>query len=128
LVAQGLEYWFTFPTLCQINKPWTRVMHVFDPDQAIPATGLCCFHLPSASPRCFSKPFQAKLYLFATWPVPTKPIRRHALAWQADPTDGQGCASRLRAAVKEEPRYAGIVPVGLAWNRASTRRRGWQSL
>ena len=41
-------------------------------------------------------------------------------AWKGKPIQqmGKDVQAAYEQAVKEEPRYAGIVPVGLAWNRA----------
>ena len=64
---------------------------------------------------------RARLYLFATWsradqtyPETAPPV------WKGKPIQqmGQDVQAAYEQAVKEEPRYAGIVPVGLAWNRA----------
>ena len=43
--------------------------------------------------------------------------RRQALARQAHPADGQGRRRRLRQC-GEDAKVTGVVPVGLAWNRA----------
>ena len=49
-----------------------------------------------------------------TYPETAPPV------WKGKPIQqmGQDVQAAYEQAVKEEPRYAGIVPVGLAWNRA----------
>jgi len=62
---------------------------------------------------------RAKLYLFATWPRADQTYP-DGTPWHGKPIQqmGKDVQAAYEQAVKEEPRYAGIVPVGLAWNRA----------
>jgi len=62
---------------------------------------------------------RAKLYLFATWPRADQTYPE-GTPWHGKPIQqmGKDVEAAYEQAVKEEPRYAGIVPVGLAWNRA----------
>lgn len=121
--GKGLEYWFTVPeTLARINKPWdVVVMHGFSTlDQAHPGDATL---LLSSSKRIagmfLNANSKAKLYLFATWSRAdqTYPAGK---PWHGKPIQqmGKDVQAAYEQAVKEEPRYAGIVPVGLAWNRA----------
>jgi hypothetical protein len=61
----------------------------------------------------------AKLYLFATWSRADQTYP-DGKPWHGEPIQqmGKDVEAAYEQAVKEEPRYAGIVPVGLAWNRA----------
>jgi hypothetical protein len=123
--GKGLEYWFTVPdTLAKINKPWDAVvMHGFSTlDQAHDGdrTLLLSSSKQIASMFLKANP-NAKLWLFATWSRPDKTYPATAsAAWKGKPIQQMGAdvQAAYEQAVKEEPRYAGIVPVGLAWNRA----------
>jgi hypothetical protein len=63
----------------------------------------------------------ARLYLFATWSRADQTYPDTAASpWKGKPIQqmGKDVEAAYEQALKEEPRYAGIVPVGLAWNRA----------
>jgi hypothetical protein len=63
----------------------------------------------------------AKLYLFATWSRADQVYPDSVTSpWKGKPIQqmGKDVQAAYEQAVREEPRYAGIVPVGLAWNRA----------
>jgi len=123
--GKGLEYWFTVPDiLARINKPWDMVvMHGFSTlDQAHPGdrTLLLSSSKRIAGMFLAANP-KAKLYLFATWSRADQVYPdTAAAAWKEKPIQqmGKDVHAAYEQAVKEEPRYAGIVPVGLAWNRA----------
>lgn len=120
--GKGLEYWFTVPdTLARINKPWDIVvMHGFSTlDQAHPGDKSLLLSSSKRIADMFLKANpNAKLYLFATWSRAdqTYPDGR---PWHGKPIQqmGKDVEEAYEQAVREEPRYAGIVPVGLAWNR-----------
>lgn len=123
--GKGLEYWFTVPdTLARINKPWdVVVMHGFSTlDQARPGDRSLLLSSSKAIAKLFlDRNPKAQLYLFATWGRPDQVFPDSAKGpWKG--TSVQKMGSDVHAAyeqvVKEEPRYAGIVPVGLAFNRA----------
>jgi len=121
--GKGLEYWFTVPeTLARINKPWDAVvMHGFSTlDQAHPGDRTLLLSSSKRIAEMFLKANpRAKLYLFATWPRADQTYPEGTL-WHGKPIQqmGKDVEAAYEQAVKEEPRYAGIVPVGLAWNRA----------
>ena len=123
--GKGLEYWFTVPdTLAKINKPWdVVVMHGFSTlDQAHPGdrTLLLSSSKQIASMFLKANP-SAKLWLFATWGRADQVYPDNSPpAWKGKTPQqmGKDVQAAYEQAVKEEPRYAGIVPVGLAWNRA----------
>jgi len=123
--GKGLEYWFTVPdTLAKINKPWDAVvMHGFSTlDQARPGDRTLLLSSSKQIASFFLKANpNAKLWLFATWgradqvyPDSAPPV------WKGKTPQvmGRDVQAAYEQAVKEEPRFAGIVPVGLAWNRA----------
>jgi hypothetical protein len=123
--GKGLEYWFTVPdTLAKINKPWDAVvMHGFSTlDQAKPGDKTLLLSSSKQIASFFLKANpNAKLWLFATWgradqvyPDNAPPVWKGKTPQQM----GKDVQAAYEQAVKEEPRYAGIVPVGLAWNRA----------
>ena len=123
--GKGLEYWFTVPaTLARINKPWdVVVMHGFSTlDQAHPGDRTLLLSSSKRIADFFLKANpNAKLYLFATWgradqvyPDTAPPVWKGKTPQQM----GADVEAAYEQAVKEEPRYAGIVPVGLAFNRA----------
>jgi len=121
--GKGLEYWFTVPeTLARINKPWDAVvMHGFSTlDQAHPGDRTLLLSSSKRIAEMFLKANpRAKLYLFATWPRADQTYPE-GTPWHGKPIQqmGKDVQAAYEQAVKEEPRYAGIVPVGLAWNRA----------
>ena len=121
--GKGLEYWFTVPdTLARINKPWDAiVMHGFSTlDQAHPGDRTLLLSSSKRIAEMFLKANpKAKLYLFATWPRADQTYP-DGTPWHGKPIQqmGKDVQAAYEQAVKEEPRYAGIVPVGLAWNRA----------
>src|SRR3954471_14256666 len=121
--GKGLEYWFTVPdTLDRINKPWDAVvMHGFSTlDQAHPGDRTLLLSSSKRIAEMFLKANpRAKLYLFATWPRADQTYPDGTF-WHGKPIQqmGKDVQAAYEQAVKEEPRYAGIVPVGLAWNRA----------
>ena len=121
--GKGLEYWFTVPeTLARIDKPWDIVvMHGFstldrehpnDKTLLLSSTKRIAGMFRQANPN-------AKLYLFATWSRADQTYP-DGKPWHGKPIQqmGKDVEAAYEQAVKEEPRYAGIVPVGLAWNRA----------
>ena len=123
--GKGLEYWFTGPdTLARINKPWdVVVMHGFSTlDQAKPGDRTLLLSSSKQIAAMFLKANpNARLWLFATWgradqvyPDNAPPVWKGKTPQQM----GKDVQAAYEQAVKEEPRYAGIVPVGLAWNRA----------
>jgi len=123
--GKGLEYWFTVPdTLARINKPWdVVVMHGFSTlDQAKPGDRTLLLSSSKQIAAMFLKANpNARLWLFATWgradqvyPDNAPPVWKGKTPQQM----GKDVQAAYEQAVKEEPRYAGIVPVGLAWNRA----------
>src|ERR1700733_14556447 len=123
--GKGLEYWFTVPdTLARINKPWdVVVMHGFSTlDQAHPGDRTLLLSSSKRIADLFLKANpRARLYLFATWGRADQVYPDTAApAWKGKPIHqmGKDVQAAYEQAVKEEPRYAGIVPVGLAWNRA----------
>jgi hypothetical protein len=123
--GKGLEYWFTVPdTLARINKPWDAVvMHGFSTlDQAHPGDRTLLLSSSKRIADMFLKANPAsKLYLFATWGRADQVYPDNApAAWKGKTPQqmGKDVQAAYEQAVKEEPRYAGIVPVGLAWNRA----------
>jgi hypothetical protein len=123
LGGKGLEYWFTVPdTLARINKPWDLVvMHGFSTlDQAHPRDKALLLSSSKRIAEMFLKGNpNAKLYLFATWSRADQTYP-DGKPWHGEPIQqmGKDVEAAYEQAVKEEPRYAGIVPVGLAWNRA----------
>ena len=123
--GKGLEYWFTVPEiLARIDKPWDAVvMHGFSTlDQAHPGDRTLLLSGSKRIAEMFLKANpKAKLYLFATWSRADQTYPDAAApAWHGKPIQqmGKDVQAAYEQAVKEEPRYAGIVPVGLAWNRA----------
>jgi hypothetical protein len=121
--GKGLEYWFTVPdTLAKIQKPWDIVvMHGFSTlDQAHPNDRTLLLSSSKRIAQMFLKENpQAKLWLFATWSRADMTYPDGA-PWHGKPIQqmGKDVQAGYEQAVKEEPRFAGIVPVGLAWNRA----------
>jgi hypothetical protein len=121
--GKGLEYWFTVPdTLARINKPWdVVVMHGFSTlDQAHPGDKTLLLSSSKRIAEMFlSANPRARLYLFATWGRADQ-VYPDGKPWHGKPIQqmGKDVEDAYEQAVKEEPRYAGIVPVGLAWNRA----------
>ena len=123
--GKGLEYWFTVPdTLARINKPWdVVVMHGFSTlDQAKPGDKTLLLSSSKRIAEMFLKANpKAKLYLFATWSRADQVYPETANSpWKGKPIQqmGKDVHAAYEQVVEEEPRYAGIVPVGLAWNRA----------
>jgi len=123
--GKGLEYWFTVPdTLAKINKPWDAVvMHGFSTlDQAHPGDRTLLLSSSKQIASFFLKANpNAKLWLFATWGRADQVYPDNAApAWKGKTPQimGRDVQAAYEQAVKEEPRYAGIVPVGMAWNRA----------
>ena len=120
--GKGLEYWFTVPdTLARINKPWdVVVMHGFSTlDQAHPGDKTLLLSSSKRIADMFLKANpRAKLYLFATWSRAdqTYPDGR---PWHGKPIQqmGKDIAVAYDAAAKNA-HVTGVVPVGLAWNRA----------
>jgi hypothetical protein len=121
--GKGLDYWQTQPQIMpRIEKPWDIVvMHGFS---TLDQTHAGDRTLLLSSSKAIAKVFlaqnrNAKLYLFATWSRAdqTYPDGAH---WHGQPIQqmGKDVQAAYEQVVKEEPRYAGIVPVGLAWNRA----------
>jgi hypothetical protein len=105
-----------------LDKPWdVVVMHGYSTlDQAHPGDPA----LLISSAKQITDMFRAKnpkadVWLFATWSRAdqTYPDGR---PWHGKPIQqmGKDVQAGYEQAVKEEPRFAGIVPVGLAWNRA----------
>jgi len=121
--GKGLEYWFTVPdTLARINKPWDAVvMHGYSTlDIDHPGNGA----LLVSSAKQMTDMFRAKnpkseVWLSATWSRADQTYP-DGKPWHGKPIQqmGKDVQAAYEQAVKEEPRYAGIVPVGLAWNRA----------
>lgn len=125
VAGKGLDYWFTVPdTLARIDKPWDMVvMHGYSTlDQAHPGDPALLLSSSKRIADFFLKANPgAKLYLFATWSRPDQVYPGSAApAWKGRPIQqmGKDVEAAYEQAVKEEPRYAGIVPVGLAFNRA----------
>jgi hypothetical protein len=123
--GKGLEYWFTVPdTLARINKPWdVVVMHGFSTlDQVHPGDKTLLLSSSKRIADMFLKANpSAKLYLFATWGRADQVYPDTAApAWKGKSVQqmGKDVEVAYEQAAKEEPRYAGIVPVGLAWNQA----------
>jgi hypothetical protein len=123
--GKGLEYWFTVPeTLARINKPWdVVVMHGFSTlDQAKPGDRTLLLSSSKDIARLFlDKNPKAQLYLFATWGRPDQVFPADVKGpWKGTSVQkmGSDVHAAYEQAVKEEPRFAGIVPVGLAFNRA----------
>ncbi len=123
--GKGLEYWFTVPDiLARINKPWdVVVMHGFSTlDQARPGDKTLLLSSSKRIADMFLKANPtAMLYLFATWGRADQVYPDTAApAWHGKSVQqmGKDIEAAYEQAVEEEPRYAGIVPVGLAWNRA----------
>jgi len=123
--GKGLEYWFTVPeTLKKIDRPWDFVvMHGFSTlDQQKPGDRTLLLSSSKDIARLFlAKNPDAKLYLFATWGRPDLVYPATATGpWKGTSVQkmGQDVHAAYQQVVKEEPRYAGIVPVGLAFNRA----------
>ena len=123
--GKGLEYWFTVPdTLARINKPWDAVvMHGFSTlDQAKPGDRTLLLSSSKRIADMFLKANpKAQLWLFATWGRADQVYPDNAPAvWKGKTPQimGRDVQDAYEQVVKEEPRYAGIVPVGLAWNRA----------
>jgi len=123
--GKGLEYWFTVPdTLARINKPWdVVVMHGFSTlDQAKPGDRTLLLSSSKQIAAMFLKANpNARLWLFATWGRADQVYPDNAPpVWKGKTPQhmGKDVQAAYEQAVKEEPRYAGIVPVGLAWNRA----------
>ena len=123
--GKGLEYWFTVPdTLARINKPWdVVVMHGFSTlDQAHPGDRTLLLSSSKRIADMFLKANpKAQLYLFATWSRADQVYPDTAASpWKGKPIQqmGKDVEAAYEQATKEEPRYAGISPVGLAWNRA----------
>lgn len=123
--GKGLDYWFTVPeTLARIDKPWdVVVMHGFSTlDQAKPGDRTLLLSSSKRIAELFLKANpRAKLYLFATWSRADQVYPDTANSpWKGKPIQqmGQDVHAAYRQVVKEEPRFAGISPVGLAWNRA----------
>jgi hypothetical protein len=123
--GKGLEYWFTVPdTLARINKPWDAVvMHGFSTlDQAKPGDRTLLLSSSKNIARLFlDKNPKAQLYLFATWGRPDVIFPANATGpWKGSTVQkmGQDVQAAYEQVMREEPRYAGIVPVGLAFNRA----------
>jgi len=123
--GKGLEYWFTVPeTLKKIDRPWdVVVMHGFSTlDQAKPGDPALLLSSSKEIARLFlAKNPNARLYLFATWGRPDQVFPETATGpWKGTSVQkmGQDVHAAYERAVREEPRYAGIVPVGLAFNRA----------
>ncbi|HWY63380.1 MAG TPA: hypothetical protein VNW15_15875 [Rhizomicrobium sp.] len=121
--GKGLEYWFTVPeTLARIQKPWDIVvMHGFSTlDQAHPNDRTLLLSSSKRIAQMFLKENpQSKLWLFATWSRADMTYPDGS-PWHGKPIQqmGKDVEAGYEQAVKEEPRFAGIVPVGLAWNRA----------
>ena len=123
--GKGLEYWFTVPdTLAKINKPWDAVvMHGFSTlDQAKPGDKTLLLSSSKQIASFFLKANpKAQLWLFSTWGRADQVYPDNAPpVWKGKTPQimGRDVQAAYEQVVKEEPRYAGIVPVGLAWNRA----------
>jgi hypothetical protein len=123
--GKGLEYWFTVPdVLARIDKPWDAVvMHGFSTlDQAHPGDRALLLSSSKRIADMFLKANpKAQLWLFATWGRADQVYPDTAAPpWKGKTPQSMGrdVQAAYEQAVKEEPRYAGIVPVGLAWNRA----------
>jgi hypothetical protein len=121
--GKGLEYWFTVPdTLAKIQKPWdVVVMHGFSTlDQAHPNDRALLLSSSKRIAQMFlAQNPKAQLWLFATWSRADMTYP-DGTPWHGKPIQqmGKDVQAGYEQAVKEEPRFAGIVPVGLAWNRA----------
>jgi hypothetical protein len=121
--GKGLEYWFTVPdTLAKIQKPWdVVVMHGFSTlDQAHPNDRTLLLSSSKRIAQMFlAQNPKAQLWLFATWSRADMTYP-DGTPWHGKPIQqmGKDVEAGYEQAVKEEPRFAGIVPVGLAWNRA----------
>ena len=121
--GKGLEYWFTVPdTLARIDKPWDIVvMHGFSTlDREHPNDRTLLLSSSKRIAGLFRKANpNAQLYLFATWSRADQTYP-DGTPWHGKPIQqmGKDVQAAYEQAIKEEPRYAGIVPVGLAWNRA----------
>jgi hypothetical protein len=121
--GKGLEYWFTVPdTLAKIQKPWDIVvMHGFSTlDQAHPNDRTLLLSSSKRIAQMFLEQNpKAKLWLFATWSRADMTYPDGS-PWHGKPIQqmGKDVQAGYEQALKEEPRFAGIVPVGLAWNRA----------
>ncbi|HVV71282.1 MAG TPA: PEP-CTERM sorting domain-containing protein [Verrucomicrobiae bacterium] len=121
----GFEHWFTpsaASALKKIQRPWDIVvMHGFSTlDQAHPGDPTLLLSSSKRIAQMFLKENpQAKLWLFANWgrADQTYPQGTH---WYGKPIQqmGKDVQAAYEQVVKEEPRFAGVVPVGLAWNRA----------
>ena len=121
--GKGLEYWFTVPdTLAKIQKPWdVVVMHGFSTlDQAHPNDRALLLSSSKRIAQMFlAQNPKAQLWLFATWSRADMTYPDNT-PWHGKPIQqmGKDVQAGYEQALKEEPRFAGIVPVGLAWNRA----------
>ena len=121
--GKGLEYWFTVPdTLAKIQKPWdVVVMHGFSTlDQAHPNDRTLLLSSSKRIAQMFlAQNPKAQLWLFATWSRADMTYP-DGTPWHGKSIQqmGKDVQAGYEQAVKEEPRFAGIVPVGLAWNRA----------
>jgi hypothetical protein len=121
--GKGLEYWFTVPdTLAKIQKPWdVVVMHGFSTlDQAHPNDRTLLLSSSKRIAQMFlAQNPKAQLWLFATWSRADMTYPDNT-PWHGKPIQqmGKDVQAGYEQAVKEETRFAGIVPVGLAWNRA----------
>ncbi len=121
--GKGLEYWFTVPdTLKKIQKPWDVViMHGFSTlDQAKPNDPTLLLSSSKRIAQMFLEQNpKSQLWLFATWSRADMTYPDGA-PWHGKPIQqmGKDVQAAYERAVKEEPRFTGIVPVGLAYNRA----------
>jgi len=121
--GKGLEYWFTdSQKLAAIQKPWdVVVMHGFSTlDQAHPNDPTLLLSSSKRIAEMFlAQNPKAQLWLFSTWSRADMTYP-DGTPWHGKPIQqmGKDVEAAYEQAVKEEPRFAGIVPVGLAWNRA----------
>jgi len=123
--GRGLEYWFTVPDiLARINKPWDFVVmhgHSTLDQQKYGDRTLLLSSSKNIAKFFLAQNPNAKLYLFATWGRPDLVYPANANGpWKGTSIQqmGQEVHAAYQQVVKEEPRFAGIVPVGLAFNRA----------
>lgn len=105
-----------------LDKPWdVVVMHGFSTlDQAHPNDRTLLLSSSKRIAQMFLKENpKSQLWLFATWSRADMTYPDNT-PWHGKPIQqmGKDVQAGYEQALKEEPRFAGIVPVGLAWNRA----------
>ena len=121
----GFEHWFTpeaAPLLKKIQKPWDIVvMHAFSTlDQKHPGDPTLLLSSSKQIAQMFLKENpKATLWLFASWGRADMTYPE-GTPWHGKPIQqmGKDVQAAYERVVKEEPRFAGVIPVGLAWNRA----------